>query len=216
MIITNGNVHDLLRAAGTGPFMQAEIVSLTGKGKLRVTCNWLYSSLNCDPNDSSQFLWQFNKLDDQHISLSPVNSCINATIYASVRGDIDYLLQVQAPYSADWITAVGGDETIAFAIHDLSIAQFNGFNGLYVAVNDAPDSHDNHTGYRVRSSGNSFNQPAQWFLTNVSNLQPQIQFSGFDGSLEALKKQVAVCSFSVDDNIYSKLAVQLSHAPKLK
>lgn len=208
--INNGSLGELLRVANQGPFLQAEIISLTGKGKLRVTCNWLYSSLNCDPNDLSSFVWQFNKVDDQHISLSPVNSCIGKTIYASVRDDINYYLQVQAPYSADWITAVGRDEIINLVMHDLSIAQFNGFNGLYLTPNDNADSHGNHTGYRVRSIGTTFTESAQWFIGIVGSLQPHIQFSGYSNSIESLQQQLVKSRISLEKNVLQKIKQQLS------
>lgn len=207
--INNGNLGELLSAANQGPFLQAEIISLTGKGKLRVTCNWLYSSLNCDPNDLSSFVWQFNKIDDQHISLSPVNSCIGKTIYASVRDDINYYLQVQAPYSADWITAVARDEIINLVMHDLSIAQFNGFNGLYLTLNDNADSHGNHTGYRVRSIGTTFTESAQWFIGVVGSLQPHIQFSGYSNSMESLQQQLVKRRISIEENVLQKIKQQL-------
>jgi len=207
--INNGNLAELLSAANQGPFLQAEIISLTGKGKLRVTCNWLYSSLNCDPNDLSSFVWQFNKIDDQHISLSPVNSCIGKTIYASVRDDINYYLQVQAPYSADWITAVARDEIINLVMHDLSIAQFNGFNGLYLTLNDNADSHGNHTGYRVRSIGTTFTESAQWFIGVVGSLQPHIQFSGYSNSMESLQQQLVKRRISIEENVLQKIKQQL-------
>lgn len=207
--INNGNLGELLSAANQGPFLQAEIISLTGKGKLRVTCNWLYSSLNCDPNDLSSFVWQFNKIDDQHISLSPVNSCIGKTIYASVRDDINYYLQVQAPYSADWITAVARDEIINLVMHDLSIAQFNGFNGLYLTLNDNADSHGDHTGYRVRSIGTTFTESAQWFIGVVGSLQPHIQFSGYSNSMESLQQQLVKRRISIEENVLQKIKQQL-------
>ena len=208
--IDDGDLGKLMRAASTGPFMQAEIVSLTGRGKLRVTCNWLYSSLNCDPNDNSPFAWQFNKIDDQHISLSPVNSCIGETIYASVRPDINYYVQVQAPYSADWITAVGGDEIIGFTLHDLSIGQLNGLNGAYITLNDFEDNHDGHSGYRVTSTGSSFSQDAQWFIAIQSSLQEGVQFSGQDHSLAALQQQLTNCNISVASDTLARIATQIA------
>ncbi len=209
IIINNGSLKELLLAANTGPFMQAEIVSLTGKGKLRVTCNWLYSSLNCDPNDSSVFLWQFNKIDDQHISLSPINSCINKTIYVSIRDDIGYILQVQAPYSADWITAVGRDEIIGFKLQGTFIAQFTGFNGKFVALNDNAESHDNHSGFRVRSIGDTFNQNAQWFVAIRKSLQPNIQFSGAQFDFESIQNELKNLDIALDHNLVEQVVSQL-------
>lgn len=217
-IINNGSIRDLMAASATGPFMQAEIVSLTGRGKLRITCNWLYSSLNCDPNDNSTCLWQFNKIDDQHISLASVTGCSGETgspIYASVRDDINYYIQMQAPYSANWITAVGRDEIIGFALHDLGIAQLTGFNGAYIALNDFEDTHNDssgnsHTGYRVRSIGCSFNQAAQWFIAPKQALQAGIQFSGIDNSAAAITKQAANNGLFIPPDIISRIAEQVS------
>lgn len=210
IIINNGNLGELHRVANQGPFLQAEIISLTGKGKLRVTCNWLYSSLNCDPNDLSSFVWQFNKIDDQHISLSPVNSCTDKTIYASVRDDINYYLQTQAPYSADWITVVARDEIINLVMHDLSIAQFNGFNGLYLTLNDNADRHGNHTGYRVRSIGTTFTENAQWFIGVVGSLQPHIQFSGYSNSIESLQQQLGKNRIHLDEKVLEKINLHIN------
>jgi|GEM_PF-3122438 len=208
--IPSGSILALMQASTNGPFMQAEIISLTGHGKLRVTCNWLYSSLNCDPNDNSTFLWQFNKIDDQHISLSPITSCIGKTIYASVRDDIGYLLQVQAPYSADWITAVGRDEIIGFTMHDLSIGQFNGFNGAMIALSDTPDQHDNHTGYRLRSNGNVYNKNAQWFIAIKTAMQPHIQYTVQPLTLETMHGLVAVAGLDINSDTVSQIFKQIS------
>lgn len=208
--INNGSLKELLLAANTGPFMQAEIVSLTGKGKLRITCNWLYSSLNCDTNDNSTFLWQFNKIDDQHISLSPINSCINRTIYASVRDDINYYLQVQAPYSADWITGVGRDEIIGFKLQGTFVGQFTGFNGKLVSLNDGADSHDGHTGFRLRSIADTFNQNAQWFISIKKSLQAHINFSGANYDLTSLQQELNNCDITVESTILKQLVLQIN------
>jgi hypothetical protein len=207
--INNGSLAQLFSVAVTGPFMQAEIVSLTGNGKLRVTCNWLYSSLNCDPADLSPFLWQFNKVDDRHISLSPANSCIPQTTYASVRDDSNWYLQMQAPNSADWITAVRRDEIIGFTLHDLSIAQFNGFNGSFIALNDTPDAHGNHSGYRLRSTGSSFTKNAQWFISIKSSLQQHISFGGHTTSRESVLQQLGNCSIPIDTATFEKVMAQI-------
>jgi hypothetical protein len=209
IIINNGSLSRLFSASATGPFMQAEIVSLTGKGKLRVTCNWLYSSLNCTPEDNSPFVWQFSKVDDQHISLSPVNSCIHQPTYTSVRDDYDWYLQMQAPYSADWITAVQRDEIIGFTLHDLFIGQFNGFNGSYIALNDLPDSQGGHSGYRLRSIGSSFNKNAQWFISIKSSLQQGIAFSRNSTSRETVLQQLQSCNISLDETTFEKVLMQI-------
>lgn len=207
--IANGSVSDLFNAASMGSFMQAEIISLTGNGKLRVTCNWLYSSLNCDPKDNSTFLWEFSKIDNQHISLSPVNSCISNRIYASVRDDIDWYVQVQAPYSADWIVGVGRDEIIHLQFHDLSIAQLNGFNGSFITLNQNADSHGGHLGYRVRSIGTTFNEHAQWFIGIKSCLQSNINFKGINNNIESLKQQLSRHGIHLDSEVLDRIDKQL-------
>jgi hypothetical protein len=209
-IINNGSLKDLLTAANTGPFMQAEIISLTGKGKLRVTCNWMYSALNCDPNDNSTFLWQFSKVDDQHISLSPVNSCISKTIYASVRDDYNYYVQVQAPFSADWIIAAARDEVINFHPLSITVAQLKGFNNKFISLNATPDCQGGHTGFRVRSIGETFDINAQWFIAIKSSLQSHIQFSGVDNSIESVQKQLAEVNISIDSSILEQVVLQLN------
>lgn len=158
------DLHHLMASNTTGPFLEAEIVSLSGKGKLRVTYNWLYSALNCDPNDNSLFVWVFSKLDDKHISISPKDHFEGKTLYASVRDDWDWQVQVQAPHSADWIRSIGRDEILNLKIHDLSIASLEGFNGKLFSVNNDIDRHDWHNGFRVRSIADQFRQNEKWFI----------------------------------------------------
>jgi hypothetical protein len=161
-------MNAVLGAAQVGPVLEAEIVSLTGLGKLRVTYNWLYSALNCDPGDGSTFVWVLSKLDDTHVSLSPRDGYSGMTLYASVRGDLSYRVEVQAPYSADWITAVGGDERIG--LEDvgggLLAIRLRGFNGAYISLDSASTAHDDHTGYLLQSNDSGSLDPhaRTWFL----------------------------------------------------
>lgn len=208
--ITGGSLSELFRCAATGPFMQAEIASATGLGKLRVTCNWLYSALNCDPSDASPFVWEFSKLDDQHISLSPAASCIGQTLYASVRDDYNWLLQVQAPFSADWITAARRDETIGFALHGLLTAELRGFNGAYITLNGTPDSQGGHAGYRLASTGSSFGQNAQWIIAIKNCLQSHIEFSPPAITRELLEQQLRNSGISPSGRTISAIARQLN------
>lgn len=206
MTIDSGSIGELFEASQTGPFMIAEIIPLRGIGKLRVTCNWLYSSLNCDPRDASPFLWQFNTVDATHISLSPMKSCIGQPIYASVRDDLDFYVQVQAPYSADWITSVQRDEIIGMTMHDMNIAQLSGFNGSNIIVCDDQEISGNHSGYRIRSVGTSFAQDAQWFIKFSKSLQREVSFS--NAGAKSLHQQLTDCSISIDVNTFSDLQKQ--------
>lgn len=217
--IDNGSLSDFIQAANTGALMEAEIISLTGLGKLRVTCNWLYSSLNCDPNDNSPAIWQFNKIDNDTISLSPKNSCINQPIFASIRPDIEYYVEVQAPYSADWITAVGSDERIVLSIYDLSIGVF-GQGSSYIRLNDTPDTYDtsggqSHTGYRVRCLSEPISKSCQWFIGVQNSLQSEIQFSGMDNSRKALERQLLNCKINLDNEVMERVETQLNTVSRM-
>lgn len=158
-------------AAEPGPFLETEIVPLVGVGKIRVTYNWLYSALNCDPSDNSSFIWQIDKLSNTKVSMSPKNEYAGMKLYASVRPDWDYFVQVQAPFSADWVTLVQADEEINYEPGDLLTASFKGLNGDYLSVNSSATSHDNHTGYKIQSNASATNNNSIWFLGVTANLQ---------------------------------------------
>jgi hypothetical protein len=158
-----------LRAAATGPVAEGVLIPLSQQGKLRVTYDWLYSALNCDPSDESDFLWVLTKRDDQHVVLSPRDQHIGKTLYASVRDDWNWFVQVQAPHSADWITAVGRNEILAFEGGELLTLSLRGWNGQYVTVNQAPSDHDWHSGYRLQSITGG-DPAARTFFLGVSRL----------------------------------------------
>lgn len=159
--------------------MQAEIFSVAGYGKLRITYNWLYSALNCDPNDASPFVWNFYQVDSQRIALSPQNSFNGMQLYASVRDDWDWYVQAQAPNSADWIRAAQRDEFIGWQLLDMSMAKFTGFNGQFIGANNYEDFGDirtngvntgTHQGYRIRSSiYPTATEQCFWFLKVVNS-----------------------------------------------
>jgi hypothetical protein len=157
--------------------LQAEIFSVTGHGKLRVTYNWLYSALNCDPNDNSTFLWNFYDMGNGHVAISPQNGYNNMKLFASVRDDWNWYVQVQAPHSADWITAAQRDEVIGLQMLDLGLAKLTGFNNQWIGVLDQPDGGNirtngkdtgSHTGYRVQSLYTSPVKETIWFIKIIS------------------------------------------------
>lgn len=163
------SVTEALAAASTGPVLEAVMIPLTNQGKLRVTYNWLYSALNCDPGDSSDFCWLLSKLDDTHVSLSPRDPYAGRRLYASIRDDWSWYAQVQAPFSADWITAVGRDEILGITGADLLTVSLTGFNGQYLAVNSQLSVHDGHSGFRLQSVGTG-DYNARTFFLGVTKL----------------------------------------------
>lgn len=195
-----------LGAAQTGPVFDAELISLTDKGRLRVTYNWLYSALNCDPSDDSDFEWTFSKRDDGHIALSPKNPYRNMTLYASVRDDNANYLQVQAPYSADWIRAVGRDEILGLRSYGLLIVSLAGFNGQDLAVDSGISSHGGHAGYRVRSIGNAEVKARTWFLAIRRSLQTRLALpSAGELTPAELRRSLALAAVPATDDLIARL-----------
>ena len=152
-------------AASPGAVLSGNLVPLSNIGPLRVTYNWLYSALNCDPTDSSAFAWVINKVGSgTQVSLSPQDPFAGMTLYASVRPDYEYTVQVQAPFSADWITAVGGDETLTLVQQGFLTISLQGLNGSYLCADGSQTSHDDHSGFLFHSGAGSVGPAASFFV----------------------------------------------------
>jgi len=166
-----------LQAAQPGAVLTCQLIPQNNVGALRVTYNWLYSALNCDPNDTSPFYWVMSKIGSgSNVSLSPQQGYEGWTLYASVRPDLDYTVQVQAPFSADWIKAVAGDETlIPTDLGFLTIA-FQGVNGKYLSVDGTETPHDGHSGYLVHSSADAPG-PSTNFFAAVNQLHQNVDIA---------------------------------------
>jgi hypothetical protein len=163
---------DVLNAAAIGAVAEGVLIPLSAQGKLRVTYNWLYSALNCDRGDNSDFIWVLTKRDQQHVVLSPRDGYAGKTLYASVRDDWSWFVQVQAPHSADWITGVGQDEIMAVEGLDLLTLSLRGWNGQYVTVNSASSDHDGHSGCRLQSLTGGDKNARTFFLGVTRLCQP--------------------------------------------
>ncbi len=172
----DGSLACLYQCAQPGPFLRAQLNSDAGRGILRVTYNWLYSALNCDPADGSPFLWDLIKLPNGQLALSPSQPYSGMKLYASVRPDWDYYVQVQAPRSADWIRAIGADEQLNAQAIGIIGAVFKGLNGVYIAVNQNPDNHGGHVGYRLRSIQGQLVDDCAFTISNATVLQPGMDF----------------------------------------
>jgi hypothetical protein len=211
-LFNNVHFNEILAAVDSGPFMEAEIVSLTGKGKLRVTCDWLYSALNCDPNDLSNFVWVFYKISDTLIALSPKNNqCISKPVFASVRDDWNWYVQVQAPHSADWIVATARDEYITLKLGDVNVAEFKGFNNNNIAVNDIIDIHDWHSGYRVRSIDPNVEEKSKWFVGVTGTTPKSSRFftETHEDKELLLRRQLKNCNIKLSDDVFTKVLSQI-------
>lgn len=155
---------DAFAKADAGPMFTATLTPLVNKGNVMIHYEWLYSVLCCTPEQGGNFLWNINKLNNNQVSLSPTSPYQGRTLYASVRPDYSYYVQVQAPFSADWITAVGADEEIGFEPQELTIACFKGLNNLYINVEPTLTSHDGNSGYKIRSYGTVIDDSNKWFM----------------------------------------------------
>lgn len=153
------------KAASPGAVLSGALVPLNNIGSLRVTYNWLYSALNCDPTDSSVFDWVINKVGaGSQISLSPQQPYSGMTLYASVRPDYDFTAQVQAPFSADWITAVGGDETMTLTQQGFLTIALQGLNGSYLCADGVQTPHDGQSGFLFHSSAAAIGPSSSFFV----------------------------------------------------
>lgn len=166
------NVADAVAAADPGPVLKGQLYPLNDIGKLRVTYNWLYSAVNCDPGNTSDFVWVINKTASGNVSLSPADQHAGMTLYASVRPDWSYTVQMQAPNSADWITAVGADEELTLGDEGMLIITLKGLNGSYLEADASSTTHDGTSGYLFHSSAAQPGPASKFFLAVTEVLQP--------------------------------------------
>lgn len=165
---------DAFEAASPGAVLTGNLVPLNNIGSLRVTYNWLYSALDCDPTDSSAFAWVISKVGtSSQVSLSPQAPYSGMTLYASVRPDYEFTVQVQAPFSADWITAVGGDETMTLTQQGFLTIALQGLNGSYLCADGAQTSHDDHSGFLFHSNAGAIG-PASSFFVVVNQVHQDV------------------------------------------
>lgn len=168
----SGPLAQVLAAAAPGALLEAELIPLSNQGKVRVTYNWQYSALNCDPADGSTFAWTLTKLGATTVALSPSVPYGGKTLFASVRDDWGWFVQTQAPHSADWIVAPRGDEAIRMQTYGALIVSFTGFNGQAIAVNSALTNDGVHSGFRLQSTDSPNRQAQMFFLGVTQLLQP--------------------------------------------
>ncbi len=211
--MTSASFRSAVAAAATGPLLEAEMIPLNDKGKLRVTYNWLYSALNCDPGDDSRFVWVLSKVDETHISLSPKEQYRGMTLYASVRDDWSWYVQVQAPRSADWIRAVGRNEILTLeSLSGLLIVSLKGWNSQYIAVDADISRHDNHSGYRLRSIGTGDVKARSWFLGVAQTLQAGLRLPlRHELTQEDIRRELLACGLAAENEDISRIQARLTN-----
>lgn len=185
---------------------KAEIISLTGKGKVRVTRNWLYSALNIDPDNHDEYIWTFVYDEGDKIGLLASEH----NLLASVRDDWDWYVQTQAPHSAEWLhLPIGRNSRITLQLTDLGFAYFTGWNGKYLTLNQDKDRHQNHAGYRIQSKSNSIDKHSLWFLKFQSPIQrySRYQITDLDpGKMrDRLRQQGLTYSNAEFDHLYQQM-----------
>jgi hypothetical protein len=197
-------------AAAAGPLLEGEMFPLNNKGNLRVTYNWLYSALNCDPGDKSGFVWVLNKVNETQISLSPKEPYRNMRLYASVRDDWDWYVQVQAPRSADWIREARRNEIMTLESQGMLIISLKGWNGQYVAVDPNITAHQNHAGYKLRSIGTTDVKARSWFLGVNQILQAGLELPRrHELTQEDIRRELAASGLTAGDEDVSSIHAHL-------
>ncbi len=176
-----GSLACLFSSAEPGPFLRAELTADNGKGRIRASYGWFFSALNSSPGEDSPFLWDFVKQPDGTLSLSPSEPHEGMKLYASVRPDYNYCAQLQAPGSGDWITAAGADEKLAAEAIGVLGCAFRGLNGRYLALDEAANELEGHTGYRIRAALPELSEDCIFRISNASVLQDDLS------SLESYK-----------------------------
>lgn len=211
--MTSATLRNAFAAAATGPLIEAEMIPLNDKGKLRVTYNWLYSALNCDSGDDSRFVWVLNKINETCISLSPKEQYRGMTLYASVRDDWSWYVQVQAPHSADWIREVRRNETLTLeSLSDLLIVSLKGWNSQYIAVDTDISRHDNHSGYRLRSIGTDDVKARSWFLGVTQTLQAGLRLPlRHELTQEDIRRELLACGLAAESEDISRIQARLTN-----
>lgn len=177
----NSHIRNALEAAEVGPMFEGDFLPTNGHGKLRISYNWLYSALNCDPRDNSSFPWVVSKVNTSAVSLSPKNGYGGMHLYASVRPDWSYFVQVQAPRSADWITEASGDEELTLTELGFLTINFKGLNGKYIALNGSETPHDGHSGYKLQSNATAAGKNTNFFVSVSQILQSKLSIPQFTG-----------------------------------
>lgn len=173
-ITQEGNIYELFASAKPGLFLRGELLSLAGRGKLRVTYNWVNSSLNCDPNDDSTFLWNFIKTPSGQLLLSPSEPYNGYRLYANVNGESELGLHLQDDKS-NWNTTVtrnGAFDVLGTGLFSIAL---RAYNDKYVELRYIPISDGQHTGFRLHAIGSNLSERAVFTVTNLTLIEPELQ-----------------------------------------
>lgn len=129
-----------------------------------------------------------------------------------MRDDNANYMQVQAPYSADWICAVVRNEILGLRSYNLMIVSLSGFNGQDLAVDGSISSHGGHFGYRVRSIGSAKAKARTWFLAIRRSLQTQLALPTAGELTPAeLHRSLALAAVPAADDLVARLPALSAH-----
>lgn len=161
-----------LAAAETGPLLEAELLPLSGQGRLRATYNWFGSALNCDPEDNQPFPWLLRRLEGGGVGLSPAMPYAGMTLFASLRDDAEGHVQLQRPDDAHWIRTAGARESFRLHSEDLLVISLGAGAGRKLAVEPRACRQGPHAGYRLRATADAEPAANLWLLATRRCLQP--------------------------------------------
>ena len=182
--------------------MQAELVSLSSKGKLRIICEDVTGVVFCDPNDHSTSLLNIDSQGGNNLSLG-TNNCI-----AQVADPDDLsLVGQQLNWGTGHITQLGAADLFEMQTHDLGILSFTGYNGAYLVVEGRPSLYLGFIGrdfnvYAITCNSNLISKDTLWF--------PKIPGSGFEARTVDLPNILRTFNITLNEEEYHRLLTQIS------
>lgn len=182
--------------------MQAELVSLSSKGKLRIICEDVTGIVYCDPTDDSTSLLNIDSQGGNNLSLG-TNNCI-----AEVADPDDLrLVGQQLNWDTGHITQLGAGDLFEMQAHDLGILSFTGYNGAYLVVEGSPSLYLGFIGrdvsvYPITCSSNLVSKDTLWF--------PKISGSGVEAVTVDLPNILKTFNITLNAEEYNRLLTQIS------
>ena len=180
--------------------MQAELVSLSSKGKMRVFVgNDSTMTVYCDPTDDSTFLWNIVSIPPWGVMLSPQATYSGQTMYAAVYGGA-----LPVTVDAGQTTSPSMPQVFDMQTHDLGILGFVDWNGYYLNVADTPGwfyPDAPSTGYALLSNTyDSASKDTLWFPKIVGGVSESVD----------LDHILKTFNITLTEEEYNRLLTQIS------
>ncbi len=147
-----------------GTSFKAQLFSLKG-GNIRINFKAKHPVWYIDPKNTTDFFFNFTKIDEDHVSISPVYSGYHKDLYSSVRNDYKWQLSVKNPSNSKWITKVDKKERIRIRIGDLMMTRLYGFNKSIIKYKGIVAANEGAHVTRVPNISLLPKEETTWFLS---------------------------------------------------